>query len=242
MRVVLLRVLMWMLVGGLASPPLRAAEIFYMDHDTLTGRYVGAVGPLVLSGDIAPGDYDRLLDKIAADEERFFQQNQIILASDEGDVAEALRIATLVRALFSAVTVGPLTGKCSGACFLIYAAASQRATDGDGLIGVRRLPGVAQFLVDNGVPAAVVAELDAHAAQVYWLTPQDERSLGNRSPAFVRFLKARCGWDEAVEREAYTGVRPLSDLSVALACRTRTTRAEAHKALAAALAARAVKH
>jgi len=48
--------LVLVLVGGLASPPSRAAEFFYMDHDRLTERYVGAVGPLVLSGDIAAGD------------------------------------------------------------------------------------------------------------------------------------------------------------------------------------------
>lgn len=225
------------LVGGLASPRLRAAEFFYMDHDTLTQRYVGAVGPLVLSGDIVPGDYDRLLAKIAADPDRFFKQNQLILASEEGDVAEARRIAKLVTEMFSEVSVGPLTGRCSGACFLIFAAASQRATDGDGLIGVRRQPGVAAFLEQNAVPAALVKELDAPATDVYWLTREDERSLGHRSAAFARYLKVRCGWDEAVEREAYTGARPFSDMSAALACRNRATRADGRKALAAALAA-----
>jgi len=139
--------------------------------------------------------------------------------------------------MLSEVTVGPLTGRCSGACFLIFAAASQRATDGDGLIGVRRQPGGVAFLRANAVPAAVVAQLDAPANDVYWLTPEDERSLGNRSAAFARYLKVRCGWDEAVEREAYTGVRPFSDMSAALACRNRVTRADGRKALAAALAA-----
>lgn len=230
------------LVGGLAWLPLRAAEFFYMDHDTLTERYVGAVGPLVLSGEIAPGDYDRLLAKIAADQDRFFKLNQLILASEQGDVDEALRIAKLVAQMFSEVTVGPLTGRCSGACFVIFAAASERATDGEGLIGVRRQPTVAAFLEQNAVPAALVKELDAAATDVYWLTPEDERSLGHRSATFARYLKVRCGWDEAVEREAYTGARPLSDMSAALACRNRVTRADGRKALAAALAARSLSH
>jgi hypothetical protein len=230
--------LVLVLVGGLATPP-RAAELFYMDHDTLTTRYVGAVGPLVLSGEIAAGDYDRLLARILKDEERFLKLNAIILASEEGDVAEALRIAKLVRSLFSAVTVNPLTGRCVGACFLIYAAASQRATDGDRLLGVRRMPAATAFLRENAVPASVMTALDAQADDVYWLTPQDEKSLGTRSPAFARFLKTRCGWDEAVERDVYTGLKPFSDMSAALGCRNRLTRIEARKALATALAAKA---
>jgi hypothetical protein len=238
-RTVCVLLLAWM---GAIAMPLRAAELFYMDHDTLTTRYVGAVGPLVLSGEIAAGDYDRLLLRIGEDEERFLKLNTIILASEEGDVPEALRIARLVKSLFAAVTVDPLTGKCVGACFLVYAAASERATDGDGLLGMRRMPAGNAFLRENGVPDSLLAVLDGHADEVYWLTPQDERSLGTRSPAFTRYLKTRCGWDEAVERGVYTGERPFSDMSAALDCRNRLTRSEARKALAAALAARAAAH
>jgi hypothetical protein len=231
--------LAWM---GAIATPLRAAELFYMDHDTLTTRYVGAVGPLVLSGEITAGDYDRLLMRIGEDQERFLKLNTIILASEEGDVPEALRIARLVKSLFSAVTVDPLTGKCVGACFLVYAAASERATDGDGLLGMRRMPAGNAFLRENGVPDSLLAVLDGRADEVYWLTPQDERSLGTRSPAFVRYLKTRCGWDVAVERGVYTGARPFSDMSAALDCRNRLTRSEARRVLATALAARAAAH
>jgi len=38
-------------------------------------------GPLVISGDIARGDYERLLSKIADDENRILSQNKIIVAS-----------------------------------------------------------------------------------------------------------------------------------------------------------------
>ena len=100
-----------------------------MDHDPFTNEYVGATGPLVLSGDIVPGDYDRLLSKIAEDEIRFIGQNKLMLASESGDVPEAIKIAKLLRALYSEVVVGPLTGKCVGPCFLIYTAAN---LDADG--------------------------------------------------------------------------------------------------------------
>ncbi len=90
------RIAALLVAGGLAMP-LCAAEIFYMDHDLLTGKYVGDVGPLVLSGEIVPGDYDRLLAKLAQDPGRYLEQNKLLLASSEGEVAESLRIATLFK-------------------------------------------------------------------------------------------------------------------------------------------------
>jgi hypothetical protein len=223
---------------GTGHPP-RAAELFYMDHDTLTAQYVGAVGPLVLSGDIAAGDYDRLLTTIAQSEARFLRQNILIVASEEGDVAESLRIGVLMKALLSEIVVDPQVGRCSGACFLIYAAAARRETNGPGLLGVRRLPAVDAFLRENAVPDAVMAELHGHATDVYWLSAQDEESLGGRSPAFARYLQTKCSWDETVERAVLSGKRAMSELRPLLDCRNRVTRIDAHKALAGALAARA---
>ncbi len=118
--------------------PAPGAELFYMDHDPLSKEYVGPVGPLVLSGDVAPGDYDQLLARIAADANRFIAQNKLIVGSDGGDVSETLRIANLVKSLDTEVLVGPLTGRCIGTCFLIYAAAARRGTDGAHLVGIHR--------------------------------------------------------------------------------------------------------
>jgi len=224
-----------LLAGGLAMP-LCAAEIFYMDHDLLTGKYVGDVGSLVLSGEIVPGDYDRLLAKIAQDPGRFLAQNKLLLASREGDVPESLRIATLLKALRSEVVVDPLTGPCVGACFLIYAAASQRTSDGPRLIGGQRLPGADEFLAQNGVPAQLLAELNRHTADVYWLTLADERALGSRSPAFARYLKTQCAWDAVVERDVLSGKREFAAMRAPLECRARVTQSDARKALADALA------
>src|SRR5258707_14805837 len=96
----------------LFGTPVFGADFFYMDHDPFTDRYVGPVGPLVISGEIMPGDYDQLLSKITGDENRFLALNKVILASDGGDVAEALKIARLVKSLYSEVIVGTLTGRC----------------------------------------------------------------------------------------------------------------------------------
>ena len=119
-----------------ASTPVSAADLFYMDHDPMTNTYTGAIGPLVVSGEIVPGDYDHVLQKIAGNQPRFFEQNKIIIAAESGDLLEAMKIADLVKALYSAVTVGPFTGRCLSACLLIYTAATQRATDGAHLLGL----------------------------------------------------------------------------------------------------------
>ena len=249
--------------GALALPcaPPHAAELFYMDHDRLTTQYVGAVGPLVISGEIDPGDYERLLAKIAADRNRFMSANKLILASNGGDVAEAIKIARFAASLYIMVSVGPQTGPCVGACFLIYAAAAERATDGGRLIGLHRpaleesvsarlspadaealehqaLARVREFLDANAVPETLVGEMFRRAADdVYWLSPQDEAMLGNKSPAFRSLLAQKCGWSQGLEREVYSGRRPFKDLSDMLACRQRVVAPLARQRLAAALTA-----
>jgi hypothetical protein len=240
----------------LAGMPCLGAELFYMDHDPFTAEYVGAVGPLVISGEIMPGDYERLLFKIAGDEGRFFALNKIILASDGGDVAEAVKIGGLVKSLFTQVIVGPLTGRCVSACFFIYAAAAQREADGERLVGINRpfiadsgeaaaVPGrdaalaesralaqVRAFLYENAVPNYLVDEMFRRASDdAYWLSEDDEKNLGIRSPAFNRYLRDKCAWDENIERDTYAGRRPLEDLTQKLKCRARVTQADAHEAL-----------
>jgi hypothetical protein len=234
-----------------------------MDHDAMTLKFVGPVGPLVISGDIDPGDYARLLGKIHADDARFLSQNKVIVASNGGDVREAIKIGLLLQSLYSQVTVGPQTGPCIGACFLIFAAADQRASDGEHLIGLHRpalvdalsaslsaadaaalearaMTEVRAFLTANDVPSGLQEEMFRRSAhEPYWLSAADEKAMGFRSPSFLRYLKANCAWDDAVEREALAGKRPFADLGSLQACEARVTRADARKALAAALNAAA---
>jgi hypothetical protein len=243
----------------LMSAPCGGAEIFYMDHDAVTGGYIGPTGPLVLSGEIIPGDYDRLLRKVSEDPNRFLAGNKIILASDGGDVAEALKIAKLVKSLFAGIIVGPLTGRCVSACFFIYAAAAQREVDGDRLIGINRpyivdaetvppappdaavadskaLMQVRVFLRENAVPNYLVDEMFRHASDdAYWLSADDQKNLGLRSQWFSQFLIAKCAWDDNTEREAYAGKRSMDDLKQMLICRERVTQDAAHKVLLTAL-------
>jgi hypothetical protein len=244
------------------------AELFYMDHDAFTEKFVGSVGPLVLSGEIETGDYDRLLSKILDDENRFLSQNKILLASDGGDVTEAMKIGKLVRSLYSEIIVGPQTGRCVSACFLIYAAAQQRGTEGERMIGINRpyivdasspaaaaptaadsavaennaLGQVRVFLQENDVPGYLIEEMFRHASDdAYWLSADDEKNLGSRSRSLTQYLIAKCAWDDQLEREVYAGKRPLDELTKMWKCRASITRPDAQKALVAASKERAAR-
>jgi hypothetical protein len=65
----------------------------------------------------------------------------------------------------------------------------------------------------------------------YWLSDEDEKNLGLRSQAFIRYLRDKCAWDENIERDTYAGRRPLDELTQKLKCRARVTQADAHEAL-----------
>jgi hypothetical protein len=241
----------------LFSPASSGAELFYMDHDPFTDEYVGPIGPLVLSGEITPGDYDRLLARIAGEEAHFLSLNKLILASDGGDVTEAMKIANLVRSLFTEIIVERRAGRCVSACFLIYAAAHLRGTDGERLIGLNRpyfvdtaaplppanpsaveddgLSQVRNFLTDKEVPAYLIEEMFRHASNdAYWLSARDEANLGYKSASFKTYLAENCAWSESMEQEVYARKRPLEELTQMLKCRARVTQTAAHKALAQA--------
>jgi hypothetical protein len=247
----------------LAGAFARSAELYYLDRDAFNNEYVGPVGPLVLSGEITPGDYDRLLAKIAEDDKRFLSQNKLILASNEGNAAEAMKIGRLVKALYTQVVVAPLTGRCAGACFLIYVAAVERGTDGENLLGMTR-PGLAEsewvarptteaalledsmqapvraFLLENDVPADLVEQVfQRPSTDVYWLSDNDETALGSKSPAFAKFLEKNCQWTQGLDKAVFRGERPFEDLKAFTDCRARMIRPEASKALALALKAAA---
>ena len=221
--------------------PAPSAELFYMDHDAFTGKYVGPVGPLVLSGDIERGDYARLLQKIAESPQRFLSLDKLILASTAGDLDEAMHIAQLVKSMHTEVSVGPLTGRCAGACFLIVAAADQRGADGPHLLGMdgpphAAAPAVRDFLRDNEVPDSLVNEMMRRVpGDVYWLSEQDEARLQPRSPSFARYLATKCAWDDALEHQTLSGQRPFADMQPLWTCRKRLIQEDARNALAAAL-------
>lgn len=236
------------LLAALVAPlAAAAAELFTLDRDPLSSHYTGPSGPLVLSGDIVAGDYERLLARIAENPSEFLALNRIIVAADDGDMDEAIRIGELLKRLLTEVDVGPVTGRCAGPCFLIYVAAARRGTDGEGLLGLYApvtdeagRKQLSDFLAENQVPSDLVERLLAHAPEdPYWLSEPEEQVLGTRSAAFEQTLARECGWSAELERAVYQGDRPIEDLKSVWACRDRLVRPAARSALCLALAERA---
>lgn len=211
--------LVWVPISLLACARVLGAEISYIDYEPVFKQKLpGGPGVLLLSGEIVPGDYGRLLAQIFYSQDAFFTTNEIILASDGGDVQEAIKIAKLLKSLYATVVVGPATGRCVSACFLIYAAANERESDNEKLIGIHRpyivdeqlasmspteaeraqneaLRQAREYLKDNNVPDYLVEEMFRRSSRdVYWLSADDLERLGFQSPWFNQYLVATCGW------------------------------------------------
>jgi hypothetical protein len=210
--------LAWMTTSLLACAQTFGADISYIDYEPFTQQKIGEPGMLLLSGEIVPGDYGRLLAKIRFSQGDFFVLNTIILASDGGDVREAIKIAKLVKSLYSEVLVGPATGRCVSACFLIFAAANERSSDDERLVGIHRpyvvdqqlasmspaeaereqnkvLAQAREYLKDNNVPGYLIEEMFRRSSRdVYWLSADDLTQLGYQSPWFNQYLVAKCNW------------------------------------------------
>ncbi len=179
---------------------------------------------LLMKGDILPGDYDRLLT-FAVTNNVDLASIQFTLASPGGDVSEALKLGQLLKSLYASVAVGPVTGRCASACFIIFASAVEHASAG-GLVGIHRpyvdpdrlrslSPGAAEALETSAlldaeqylhrlrVPTNIVDEMFEHAStEIHWLTDDELRhELGERPPWYEEFLIARCGLDKAVQEQ-----------------------------------------
>jgi hypothetical protein len=74
------------------------------------------------------------------------------------------------------------------------------------------------------VPHYLLAEMFRHASDdAYWLTAEDLKNLGYRSPAYDRYLRDKCAWDDQ---------KPVEDLKRMLKCRDQVTQDAARQALA----------
>lgn len=222
------------------------------------GRYP----TLLMKGDILPGDYERLL-RFAVANNVDLASIQFTLASPGGDVSEGLRIGQFIKSLYASVAVGPVTGRCASACFIIFASAVHHAS-AEGLVGIHRpyvdpdrlrslSPGAAealetralldaeQYLHRLRVPSGIVDEMFEHAStEIHWLTDDELRhELGERPSWYEEFLIARCGLDKATEEEFLhnpDNETLFKSLMRVEDCGRQLTRPEVMKALNEALA------
>lgn len=96
---------------------------------------IDEIGRLRLSGEIVPGDTERIIGKVLAINpivgRTYLLPSSIWIDSPGGDIREAMRLASLVKAAYLNVTVVPGgKGVCASSCFFIYLAGQRRSASG----------------------------------------------------------------------------------------------------------------
>ena len=197
---------------------------------------------ITMTGEIEPGDAERLVSIFLAvkpiGKYYFPYPKAISLNSPGGDVAEAIRIAELVKTLgLSVFTIPDGKGFCASSCFLIYVAALERSASGidtiktegvkgnlgplgvhrpymravqEGPSGVKRQAQIMNemrtYLVNAGVGHSLIDKMMSHASNdIYWLSAEDIRALGQFSPGLEEQLIKKCNYN--ARREASLNAR-----------------------------------
>lgn len=213
-------------VASAFQHPASALEITYSNVNPFSGDLAKAE-TLVLRGEIVPGDYEYLLEIVHRDQDRFARSLGFVLASQGGDIEEALKIARFVKGTYSAVVVAKHTGPCVSACFFIYVSATSRLAS-PGTLGIHRpyihprrlasatarnaeklqrasLQQARSYLEGQDVPTNLIDKMFQRAStEVYWLSQDEiEEQIGRRPPWYEQFLIARCGFDKSLERKYF---------------------------------------
>lgn len=148
---------------------------------------------LALGGDVAAGDTEaaEALIKTANDGDRLI--SAVRLDSPGGSLAEAVKLAGLIRRakLPTMVAAG---SRCASACFIVFAAGNEKFASYDAAIGVHGVSdkfghetaqteeatiAMARFASGFGVPPRIIGQmLTTHAHEIAWLTPDDLRAMG----------------------------------------------------------------
>ncbi|KIU45490.1 hypothetical protein QU42_12915 [Bradyrhizobium sp. UASWS1016] len=148
---------------------------------------------LTLGGDVAAGDTEaaEALIKTANDGDRLI--SAVRLDSPGGSLAEAVKLAGLIRRakLPTMVAAG---SRCASACFIVFAAGNEKFASYDAAIGVHGVSdkfghetaqteeatiAMARFASGFGVPPRIIGQMvTTHAHEIAWLTPDDLRAMG----------------------------------------------------------------
>lgn len=92
---------------------------------------------IIISGQIEPGDDDKLLSVLQYRTKHKLRTTIVFLSSNGGSVGAALNMATLIEKLGTTAAVAP-DNQCESACVLLFAAASRRLVSHRAMIGVHQ--------------------------------------------------------------------------------------------------------
>lgn len=148
---------------------------------------------IALGGDVAEGDTEaaEALIKTANDADRLI--TAIRLDSPGGSLAEAVRLAALIRRA-KLPTIVAAGSRCASACFIVFAAGNEKFASYEAAIGVHGVSdkfghetaqtreatvAMARVASGFGVPPRIIAQMvTTHAHEIAWLTPDDLRAMG----------------------------------------------------------------
>jgi hypothetical protein len=146
-----------------------------------------------LTGDIVDGDAEALRLAIQSANDTGKLVSAVRLASPGGLLIEAVKIADIVRYAKVATSV-PNNAVCASACFVIFAAGSNKFASYTAQVGVHGASGedgretvgsgaatvtMARVVKELGVPTTIIGKMVVTPPeQMVWLTPDELRSMG----------------------------------------------------------------
>lgn len=175
----------------------------------------GTYNRLVLSGEIRTGDADKFRSFMRQNFEKYKDTARIRLASNGGNLYEALKMTVVIRSLYASIYVEG--DKCASSCFFLYLSGVRRYAD-ESLLGIHRAyfdpayfkglnaeeaksgliwltKQVDLILDENQVPQYLKERMNrTPSAAAYWLINDDLRAIGEMPPWYEELLIARCDY------------------------------------------------
>jgi hypothetical protein len=143
-----------------------------------------------LTGSIAAGDSAQLEDQIRSANAAKRVVYAVRLNSPGGSLLEGVKLAVLIRngKIATSVTSG---SKCASACFIAFAAGTEKFVHYSGAVGVHGASdksgrevgdatvSMARIAKELGVPAGIIGKMVVtRPKEILWLSPDDLRSMG----------------------------------------------------------------
>lgn len=205
--------LCFLALAHLSQTPVRAMDFTVRAYNIL------------MQGDVRKGDYERFRTFMLANFKTYVSQDRTLyLNSDGGDLAETLKIASLIRTMYATVSIEYTDGKgeCASSCFFLYLSGTERSFGHWSRLGIHRAYFAPEYfagltpndakvrqkeltltvealLKDNSVPQSLIDRMNSTSStEIYWLEYPEMEALGERPPWFEEFLTAKCGYDKGL--------------------------------------------
>ena len=145
---------------------------------------------VLLNGELAEGDANRLKDIIRTSANSGKPVTAIRFNSSGGNLIEGVRLAGIIQKT-KITTVVPSGARCVAGCFIAFAAGNQKYAGATATVGVPgasdrfgrdfagETPSIVRVVKELGLLDAIVEKMLAtHTDEVFWLTQDDLRAMG----------------------------------------------------------------